>query len=150
MTVTSFDNFVYRLIMSCRTLGKIPGISRMTPAAACIRATRSYCISTWMAPLATDGLDVDAPSLTQPDTIGFPFLGGVHKIPDVRDFRGDGTWSCVTNTNSSGVIRDVPGNFQRVWHDVIRWYTKGMLSIFSKWIKWCLLTVFQLSPLPLS
>ena len=26
-------HFVYRLIMSCRTLGKIPSISRMTPAA---------------------------------------------------------------------------------------------------------------------
>ena len=34
-------NFVYYPIMSCRTLGKIPGISWMTPAAIYIHATRS-------------------------------------------------------------------------------------------------------------
>ena len=39
-------HFIYLLIMSCRTLRKIPGISRKTPAAIFIRATRSCCIST--------------------------------------------------------------------------------------------------------
>ena len=53
LAATNFDTFVYRLIMSCRTLENIPGILQLTPAATCIRATRS-CVSTWMARLAVE------------------------------------------------------------------------------------------------
>ena len=38
-------HFVYSLIISCRTLGNIPSLSRMIPAATFIHATRSCCIS---------------------------------------------------------------------------------------------------------
>ena len=38
-------HFVYRLIMSCPTLGKIPGISRITAAFTCIHAALSFCVS---------------------------------------------------------------------------------------------------------
>jgi hypothetical protein len=78
-------HFLHRLTMLCWTLWKIPGISRMVPAATAILATRSCCVSTeyhtpgqvigssmmaprhtalmsyvsiWMKPFATDGLDV--------------------------------------------------------------------------------------------
>ena len=37
-------HFVYRLIISCRTVGNISGILRITPAATRIRAIRSCCV----------------------------------------------------------------------------------------------------------
>ena len=109
-------HFVYCLIISWQKLGKIPGISDMNPAATCIRATRSSCVSTWMTALATDWLDVEA--LTWPDTIGFPFLW-VHGNPGVRDSCGD-----TKSSGTAGVIRDMPGIFPRVRHKIIRQYTK--------------------------
>ena len=82
--------FVNWLIMSCRILGNIPDISRMTKAERYLWQQINW---TW----SSNGL---ASSLTRPHTIGFPFLG-VHENPDVRDSCGDTTRSCGTNTSNS-------------------------------------------------
>ena len=96
-------HFVYHLIMSCQTLGKILALSRMTPAATCIRATRSSCVP------------------REPQTPGFsctPRHGnsmvsgsgerGGQAIGPPRPIRfqrchstGDNRRSCGTNTSSS-------------------------------------------------
>ena len=55
---------------------------------------------------------------------------------------GDTTRSCGTNTSSSWSYPGYSGNTQNVSN-----LMAARLSTFCKWIKWCLLTVFKLSPL---
>ena len=113
-------HFMYCLIISCQTFGNIPGISWKTPAVTYIRATRSYCVSTWMTPLATDGLNVET---QQPGPLAdltwhhWIFISEETWKPWCRDSHGYTTRFCGTNTRS-------------IWSHL--WYA-GNLSKSSAW-----------------
>ena len=130
MAVTNFHTKnLYIAWLSCRTLGKIPRISRMTPAAICIHATRSCCVSTWMTPLATDGSYVEAPSLTWHDT-GY-MKTRVYETP--LETQED----IVARIQvAAGVISDMPGFFPKVRYDIIRRYSKCIEVDDSHICKW--------------
>ena len=112
-------HFVYRLIMF---LGKIPGISRMTPAVTGIHAIRSCCVSY---------------TRVLPPEMEIQWC-------QVRWARGPGYWASTSNPSVAkgviqvetqedlvaptqvavGVSRDMLGIFPRVRHDIIRRYSK--------------------------
>ena len=115
-------HFVCHLIMSCRTLRKISGMSRMTPAATCIRTTR-YCVSTGVSYTRI----FMYPQKWKSNGVRSGERGGLH-VQSICYQRyhssGDTTRSCGTNKVAAEVIRDIPRIFPRVQHDIINRSTK--------------------------
>ena len=125
MALPTTVHFLYRLIMSCRTLGNIPGIPRMIqdrlqfvnglgmiPAATCIRATRPCCFSTGVLYIRV----FMYPQKWKSNGVRSGERGGqateptspIHLLPKVS-FKW-GQQDLVAHTSSRAlVIRDMPG-----------------------------------------
>ena len=114
-------HFVYRFITSWRTFEKISGISRMTTAATCIHATRS-CVS---MRVSYNGFSC-APRNENPMVSGQVSKGARLLDLQVQCIFCQRCHSSGTQQDliAAEVIGDMPENFPRVWHDIIRRFTK--------------------------